>query len=178
MKSNCTRSRFYSNSVRIPIQQELADKLGKLAAKKITNCSCVISGAEANENALKLASFHNGRKKDRCISLNHFMAEHHWQLQQQTIPIIVAPVNETDNVIFLPFNDEAALEECFTENGNEISSVIVEGIQGVGGIKVATEHFCKRSGSLCDKYGAVFIADSVQCGYGRTGKFFSHDHAV
>ena len=105
------------------------------------------------------------------------MAEHHWLWRQQIIQTIVAPVNETDNVIFLPFNDEDALEECFEENGKEISSVIIEGIQGVGGINVASNHFCKRSVSLCDEYGAVYIADSVQCGYGRTGKFFSHDFA-
>jgi len=87
----------------------------------------------------------------------------------------IAPVNETDNVIFLPFNDEEALEECFEKNGKKISSVIIEGIQGVGGINVADESFLKKIRSLCDKYGAVYIADSVQCGFGRSGKFFSHD---
>jgi acetylornithine/N-succinyldiaminopimelate aminotransferase len=90
-------------------------------------------------------------------------------------PNIVAPVNETDNVIFLPWNDEAALEQAFA--ANEISSVIIEGIQGVGGIQVAPVNFLKKIRLLCDEYNAVFIADSVQCGYGRTGKFFSHDFA-
>ena len=90
---------------------------------------------------------------------------------------LVAPVNETENVIFLPFNDEDALQECFKTNGKEISSVIIEGIQGVGGINVADDSFLKKIRSLCDEYGAVYIADSVQCGYGRTGKFFSHDFA-
>jgi acetylornithine aminotransferase len=89
----------------------------------------------------------------------------------------IAPVNETDNVIFLPLNDETALEDCFKKNGKEISSVIIEGIQGVGGINVADISFLKKIRSLCDEYGAVYIADSVQCGYGRTGKFFSHDFA-
>ena len=89
----------------------------------------------------------------------------------------MAPVNETDNVIFLPFNDEDALVECFETNGKEISSVIIEGIQGVGGINVADDSFLKKIRSLCDEYGAVYIADSVQCGYGRSGKFFSHDFA-
>jgi acetylornithine aminotransferase len=89
----------------------------------------------------------------------------------------IAPVNETDNVIFLPFNDEAALEACFKKQGDEISSVIIEGIQGVGGINVAENSFLKKIRSLCDQYGAVYIADSVQCGYGRSGKFFSHDFA-
>ena len=105
------------------------------------------------------------------------MAEHRWLLQLLIIKTIVAPVNETDNVIFLPFNDEDALQECFKKNGKEISSVIIEGIQGVGGINVADDSFLKKIRSLCDEYGAVYIADSVQCGYGRTGKFFSHDFA-
>ncbi|HEY6504530.1 MAG TPA: aminotransferase class III-fold pyridoxal phosphate-dependent enzyme, partial [Chitinophagaceae bacterium] len=89
----------------------------------------------------------------------------------------IAPVNETDNVIFLPFNDQGALETCFKENGKNISSVIIEGIQGVGGINVADDSFLRKIRSLCDEYGAVYIADSVQCGYGRSGKFFSHDFA-
>ncbi len=88
-------------------------------------------------------------------------------------PNIVAPVNETDNIIFLPFNDEAALEEAFKQN--DISSVIIEGIQGVGGINVAADPFLQKIRTLCDQYNAVFIADSVQCGYGRSGKFYSHD---
>jgi acetylornithine aminotransferase len=92
-------------------------------------------------------------------------------------PSIVAPVNQTDNVIFLPFNDEAALEACFQTQGDQISSVIIEGIQGVGGIKEASAAFLQKISKLCKQYGAVFIADSVQCGYGRSGKFFSHDHA-
>jgi acetylornithine aminotransferase len=86
-------------------------------------------------------------------------------------------VNETENVIFLPFNDEAALTDCFTKNGNEISSVIIEGIQGVGGINLANESFLQLIRKLCSENGAVYIADSVQCGYGRSGKFFSHDFA-
>lgn len=83
----------------------------------------------------------------------------------------IAPVNETDNVIFLPFNDEEALEESFKKNGKEISSVIIEGIQGVGGINIATDSFLQKIRSLCDEHGAIYIADSVQCGYGRSGKF-------
>ena len=92
-------------------------------------------------------------------------------------PKIVAPVNETDNVIFLPHNDEAALEQAFKDQGSEISSVIIEGIQGVGGIRVASDSFLQKIRALCDQYNAVFIADSVQCGYGRSGKFYAHDHA-
>jgi acetylornithine aminotransferase len=90
---------------------------------------------------------------------------------------IVAPVNETENVIFLPLNDEESLIRCFENYGKEISSVIIEGIQGVGGINVADESFLKLIRKLCDKYSAVYIADGVQCGYGRSGRFFSHDYA-
>ena len=90
---------------------------------------------------------------------------------------IVAPVNETDNIIFLPFNDVAALEKCFAENANTIAAVIIEGIQGVAGIYEASNVFLQAIRQQCDQYGAVYIADSVQCGYGRSGKFFSHDFA-
>jgi len=92
-------------------------------------------------------------------------------------PNIVAPVNQTDNVVFLPFNNTEALQAYFDNNGNEVSSVILEGIQGVGGINVASDAFLQAIRSLCDQYNAVFIADSVQCGYGRTGKFYAHDHS-
>jgi acetylornithine/N-succinyldiaminopimelate aminotransferase len=92
-------------------------------------------------------------------------------------PKIIAPVNETDNIIFLPHNDEAALKQAFEEYGKEITAVIIEGIQGVGGIKEATIPFLQLIRSLCDEYNAVYIADSVQCGYGRTGLFYSHDYA-
>jgi acetylornithine/N-succinyldiaminopimelate aminotransferase len=167
---------FYSNSVRIPLQAELADKLGKVSGKKDYQLFLCNSGAEANENALKLASFHNGRKKVIAFTKS-FHGRTSLAVSVTDNKNYIAPVNETDNVIFLPFNDEDALEECFTEHGNEISSVIIEGIQGVGGINVADESFLKKIRSLCDKHGAVYIADSVQCGYGRTGKFFSHDFA-
>ena len=92
-------------------------------------------------------------------------------------PNIVAPVNRTDNIILLPFNDEAALAACFQEQGDQIAAVITEGIQGVGGIRVATADFLRNIRACCTEHGAVFIADSIQCGYGRSGKFFSHDWA-
>ena len=167
---------FYSNSVRIPLQQQLAEKLGKISGKDAYQLFLCNSGAEANENALKLASFHNGRKKVIAFS-KAFHGRTSLAVSATDNKNYVAPVNETDNVIFLPFNDEQALEDCFEENGNEISSVIVEGIQGVGGINVADEDFLKKIRELCDKYKAVYIADSVQCGCGRSGKFFSHDFA-
>lgn len=167
---------FYSNSVNIPLQQQLAEKLGKISGKEDYQLFLCNSGAEANENALKLASFHNGRKKVIAFT-KAFHGRTSLAVSATDNKNYVAPVNETDNVIFLPFNDEQALEDCFEENGDEISSVIVEGIQGVGGINVADEDFLRKIRQLCDKYKAVYIADSVQCGYGRSGKFFSHDFA-
>lgn len=167
---------FYSNSVIIPLQQELASKLGKLSGKEDYQLFLCNSGAEANENALKLASFHNGKKKIVAFTKS-FHGRTSLAVAATDNINIVAPVNETDNVIFLPFNDEAALQECFEKNGKEISSVIVEGIQGVGGINIANESFLQLIRTLCDKYNAVYIADSVQCGYGRSGQFFSHDYA-
>ncbi|MET0465821.1 MAG: aminotransferase class III-fold pyridoxal phosphate-dependent enzyme [Chitinophagaceae bacterium] len=167
---------FYSNSIRIPLQQQLAEKLGKVSGKPDYQLFLCNSGAEANENALKLASFHNGRKKVVAFSKS-FHGRTSLAVAVTDNKNYVAPVNETENVIFLPFNDTAALTNCFKKQGGEISAVIVEGIQGVGGINVAEESFLKKIRSLCDDYGAVYIADSVQCGYGRTGKFFSHDFA-
>lgn len=167
---------FYSNSVKIPLQQELADKLGKVSGKADYQLFLCNSGAEANENALKQASFHNGRKKVIAFTKS-FHGRTSLAVSVTDNKNYIAPVNETNNVFILPFNDEEALEECFAKNGKEISSVIIEGIQGVGGINVANESFLKKIRSLCDKHGAVYIADSVQCGFGRSGKFFSHDFA-
>jgi acetylornithine/N-succinyldiaminopimelate aminotransferase len=167
---------FYSNSIRIPLQQELAAKLGKISGREGYQLFLCNSGAEANENALKLASFHNGRKKVVAFT-KAFHGRTSLAVAATDNPAIVAPVNQTDNVIFLPFNDEAALEACFQSRGEEISSVIIEGIQGVGGIQEASAAFLQKISKLCKQYGAVFIADSIQCGYGRSGKFFSHDHA-
>jgi acetylornithine/N-succinyldiaminopimelate aminotransferase len=166
---------FYSNSIKIPIQQELADKLGKLSGKPDYQLFLCNSGAEANENALKLASFHNGKKKVIAFQKS-FHGRTSLAVAATDNPSIVAPVNQTDNIIFLPLNDEQALEKAFKDNP-DISSVIIEGIQGVGGIRVASASFLKKIRTLCDQYNAVFIADSVQCGYGRSGHFFSHDHA-
>lgn len=165
---------FYSNSIKIPLQVELAEKLGKISGKEDYQLFLCNSGAEANENALKLASFYNGRKKIIAFK-KAFHGRTSLAVAATDNPNIVAPVNETDNVIFLPFNDEAALEVAFKQH--EISSVIIEGIQGVGGIIVASDAFLKKIRSLCNEYNAVFIADSVQCGYGRSGKFYSHDFA-
>ncbi|HEV2833049.1 MAG TPA: aminotransferase class III-fold pyridoxal phosphate-dependent enzyme [Hanamia sp.] len=170
------RIAFYSNSIEIPLQQELADKLGSLSGKNNYQLFLCNSGAEANENAMKLASFHNGRKKIIAFS-NAFHGRTSLAVSATDNPSIIAPVNETDNVVFLPFNDEEALKDYFKDHGKEVCAVISEGIQGVGGIRVATISFLESIRKLCDKYGAIFIADSVQCGYGRTGKFYSHDYA-
>jgi len=167
---------FYSNSVIISQQQELADKLGALSGHPDYQLFLCNSGAEANENALKLASFHNGKKKVIAFKKG-FHGRTSLAVAATDNPSIVAPVNETSNVIFLPWNDEAALKEAFEKHGNEISSVIIEGIQGVGGIHEASISMLRLIRTLCDTHNAVYIADSVQCGYGRSGKFYSHDFA-
>jgi acetylornithine aminotransferase len=166
---------FYSNSIHIPLQEALASKLGDLSGKEDYQLFLCNSGAEANENALKAASFYNGRKK--IVSFTKaFHGRTSLAVAATDNPNIVAPVNQTDNVVFLPFNNTEALEAYFDNYGSEVSSVIIEGIQGVGGINVATDQFLQTIRRLCDQYNAVFIADSVQCGYGRTGKFYAHDH--
>jgi acetylornithine aminotransferase len=167
---------FYSNSVIISQQMELAEKRGNLSDKPDFQLFLCNSGAEANENALKLASFYNKRKKILAFK-GAFHGRTSLAVSATDNPKIIAPVNETDNVIFLPFNDEQALEDAFKSFGSEISSVIIEGIQGVGGIREASKSFLQKIRSLCDQYDAVYIADSVQCGYGRTGKFYAHDYA-
>jgi acetylornithine/N-succinyldiaminopimelate aminotransferase len=168
---------FYSNSVKIPIQQQLADKLADVSGKKDYQLFLVNSGAEANENALKLASFHTGRKKIVAFS-KAFHGRTSLAVAATDNKSIIAPVNETENVVFLPFNDEQALRDYFAANGKETAAVIIEAIQGVGGIAVANDSFLQLIRSLCDEHESVFIADEVQCGYGRTGKFFATDHAL
>jgi len=167
---------FYSNSVRIPLQQQLADKLSQVSGKTDYQLFLCNSGAEANENALKLASFHTGKKKIVAFSKG-FHGRTSLAVAATDNPAIVAPVNQTDNVDFLPFNDEAALKAYFQTKGNDVAAVIIEGIQGVGGINIATDAFLQLIRRLCDQTNAVYIADAVQCGYGRSGQFFAHDHA-
>ena len=167
---------FYSNSIEIPLQVELAEKLGKISGKEDYQLFLCNSGAEANENALKLASFANGRKK-----IIYFTKAFHGRTSLAVAvtdnPKIVAPVNENSNVIILPFNNIEALKNVFEDEGEEICAVIIEGIQGVGGIRIANDEFLQTIRSLCNENGAYFIADSVQCGYGRSGKFYAHDFA-
>jgi len=167
---------FYSNSIHIPLQEELAEKLGRVSGRPNYRLFLCNSGAEANENALKLASFHNGRKKVVAFTKS-FHGRTSLAVAATDNPAIVAPVNQTANVVFLPFNDVTALEEYFAKDGDAISSVIVEGIQGVGGINEASADFLQAISRLARKHQAIFIADSIQCGYGRSGRFFSHDYA-
>ncbi len=165
---------FYSNSVHLPLQEQLAEKLGRLSGLPEYQVFFCNSGAEANENALKLASFHNGKK-----TVLAFRGSYHGRtslaLAATDNPAMLAPVNQTDNVVFLPFNDEAALESAFATH--EVCAVIVEGIQGVGGIREADPGFLQKIRALCTAHEAIFIADSIQCGYGRSGQFFSHNIA-
>lgn len=167
---------FYSNSVIIDQQRELAEKLGELSGKEDYQLFLCNSGAEANENALKLASFFNGKKKVIAMK-GAFHGRTSLAVAATDNPKIQAPVNQTDNVIFIPLNDEKALEKAFLANPDEISAVILEGIQGVGGIYEVTPSFLRKIRSLCDQYNAVYVADSVQCGCGRTGQYYSHDCA-
>ncbi|KAA6440569.1 aminotransferase class III-fold pyridoxal phosphate-dependent enzyme [Dyadobacter flavalbus] len=160
---------FYSNSVKISLQEELAEKLGALSGHPDYKLFLCNSGAEANENALKLASFHNGRTKVVSFTKS-FHGRTAGAVAATDNPSIVAPVNYNKHVTFLPFNDVESLEQGITD---EVCAVIVEGIQGVGGINVCTDEFLQALRSKCDETGAILIMDSVQCGYGRTGKFFS-----
>ncbi|WP_266367395.1 aspartate aminotransferase family protein [Tellurirhabdus rosea] len=164
---------FYSNSVKVSLQDELSEKLGRLSGYPDYALFLCNSGAEANENALKLASFHNGRTKVVAFK-KAFHGRTAGAVAATDNASIVAPVNYNQHVTFLPFNDAAAAVSGITD---ETCAVIVEGIQGVGGIHVASDEFLQTLRRRCDETGAVLILDSVQCGYGRSGKFFSHQHS-
>ena len=176
IKDQLSKISFYSNSIHIPLQVQLAEKLGIVSGKTDYQLFLCNSGAEANENALKLASFHTNRKKIVAFK-GAFHGRTSLAVSATDNKNYIAPVNETENIVFLPFNDSTALETYFQKAGDSIAAVIVEGIQGVGGIRVATNEFLQSIRRCCDQHGAVYIADSVQCGYGRSGKFYSHDHA-
>ncbi|HEU4470767.1 MAG TPA: aminotransferase class III-fold pyridoxal phosphate-dependent enzyme [Flavisolibacter sp.] len=176
IEEQLSRIAFYSNSVRIPIQQELAERLGRISGHEDYQLFLVNSGAEANENAMKLASFHTGRKKILAFKKS-FHGRTSLAVAATDNRSIVAPVNDSDNISFLPFNDEQELESFFRREGSSVAAVIIEAIQGVGGINVASESFLKLARRLCTENGALLIADEVQCGYGRSGRFFSIDHA-
>ena len=165
---------FYSNSVINSLQQQLADKLGALSGYDDYALFLINSGAEANENALKLASFHTGKKK--VIAFAHsFHGRTSAAVKVTDNPRIVAPINDTFEVAFLPLNDMARVEQEMA--AGDVCAVIIEGIQGVGGIQVPDAQFLRDLREACTRHGVVLIADEVQSGYGRTGKFFAHQHA-
>ena len=162
---------FYSNSVQNPLQQELADRLGKACGYDDYQLFLINSGAEANENCLKLASFHNGRT--RILAANgSFHGRTSLAVEVTDNPKIVAPVNDNRQVTFLPLNDLEAWERELAKG--DVCACILECIQGVGGIRLATKDFAQGLQEACHKYGTVLICDEIQCGYGRSGKFFAH----
>ena len=173
LKSQLDKISFYSNSVKIEMQNELSQKLGELSGYPDYDLFLCNSGAEANENALKLASFFNGRKK--IIAFNKsFHGRTSLAVAATDDVKIVSPANQNSNIQFLPFNDEEALEWQINE---DVCAVIIEGIQGVGGINVPTKSFLQKIKKLCDENNVVLILDEVQSGYGRSGKFFAHQYA-
>lgn len=164
---------FYSNSIVIDQQKQLATKLGLLSGYTHYQLFLCNSGAEANENAFKLASFHNGRKK--IIAFNKaFHGRTSLAVASTDNPAIVAPVNENNNTTFLPLNDSNAFDQAVND---EVCCVIIEGIQGVAGIQIPEPAFLQHVAQKCKTLGIVLILDEVQSGYGRTGKFFAHQHA-
>jgi acetylornithine/N-succinyldiaminopimelate aminotransferase len=170
LKDQLDRISFYSNSVKNSMQEELAEKLGKLSGYPDYQLFLCNSGAEANENALKLASFVTGRKKVIAFT-KAFHGRTSGAVAATDNPKIVAPFNAGHAIEFLPFNDAKTAEEKIT---TEVAAVIIEGIQGVGGIQVPDDLFLETLARCCKKVGALFILDEIQSGYGRTGKFFAH----
>ncbi len=165
---------FYSNSVVNSLQQKLADRLGKASGYDDYSLFLVNSGAEANENALKLASFHNGKK--RVVAFKHaFHGRTSAAVRVTDNPKIIAPVNEDLAVTYLPLNDASAVEAELQKG--DVSSLIIEGIQGVGGIQLPSDDFMRKLRELCTRYGVCLILDEIQSGYGRSGKFFAHQYA-
>ncbi|MEG1936274.1 MAG: aminotransferase class III-fold pyridoxal phosphate-dependent enzyme [Rikenellaceae bacterium] len=174
LKKQIDKIAFYSNSIVIQQQQELAHRLTTISGKEWYNMFLCNSGAEANENAFKLASFHNGKKKIISFS-GSFHGRTSLAVAATDDNKITAPVNENSDVVILPYNDIEALEEEFMKGG--VTAVIVEAIQGVGGVQVATQRFLEKMRMLCYTYDAVMIADCVQCGCGRTGRYFALDES-
>ena len=162
---------FYSNSVINKLQQLLAERLGKISGYDDYQLFLINSGAEANENALKLASFTNGRK--RVLSCEKaFHGRTSLAVEVTNNPKIIAPINDNGHVTYLPLNDLPAWEAELQKG--DVCAVILECIQGVGGIKLATPAFAQGLAAACKKYGTILICDEIQCGYGRSGKFFAH----
>ena len=162
---------FYSNSVINKLQVQLAERLGKISGYDDYQLFLINSGAEANENALKLASFKTGNT--RVLSCEKaFHGRTSLAVEVTNNPKIIAPINDNGHVTYLPLNDLPAWEAELQKGG--VAAVILECIQGVGGIKMATPEFAQGLAAACKQYGAVLICDEIQCGYGRSGKFFAH----
>ena len=165
---------FYSNAVQNSLQKELAAKLGKVSGYDDYALFLCNSGAEANENALKVASFHTGKPK--VLAFNKaFHGRTSGAVAATDNPKIQAPFNKTENIVFAPLNDLAAVEAELSKG--DFAAVIIEGIQGVAGIYEPADEFLHGLRSLCDRHGCVLILDEIQSGYGRTGKFFAHQHS-
>ena len=166
-----SRLGFYSNSVVNKLQVELSERLGRICGYDDYQLFLINSGAEANENALKLASFTNGRT--RVLSAEKaFHGRTSLAVEVTNNPKIIAPINDNGHVTYLPLNDLPVWEAELAKG--DVCAVILECIQGVGGIKLATEAFAQGLAAACKKYGAILICDEIQCGYGRSGKFFAH----
>lgn len=162
---------FYSNSVINRLQEQLADRLGKISGYEDYSLFLINSGAEANENALKLASFHNGRR--RVLAVQHsFHGRTSLAVEVTDNKKYLAPINDNHQVTFLPMNDLKAWEDELAKG--DVCAVILECIQGIGGCVMATPEFAQGLAKACKKYGTVLICDEIQCGYGRSGKFFAH----
>ena len=173
MKNQLDKLGFYSNSVQNPLQKELAKRLGKASGYEDYQLFLINSGAEANENALKLSSFYNGRT--RVLSLEKaFHGRTSLAVEVTNNPKIIAPINANGHVTYLPINDLPAWEAELSKG--DVCAVIIECIQGVGGIRLVNKEFMQGIRQLCDKYNTVMICDEIQCGYGRSGKFFAHQH--
>ena len=165
---------FYSNSVINKLQQQLAERLGKVCGYEDYSLFLINSGAEANENALKLASFHTG--KTRVISFNKaFHGRTSLAVEATDNPKIIAPINANGHITYLPLNDIEAMQTELAKG--DVCAVIIEGIQGVGGIKIPSTAFLQALRESCTQYGTILILDEIQSGYGRTGKFFAHQHS-
>ena len=165
---------FYSNSVINKLQQQLAKRLGKVCGYEDYSLFLINSGAEANENALKLASFHTG--KTRVISFNKaFHGRTSLAVEATDNPKIIAPINANGHITYLPLNDIEAMQTELAKG--DVCAVIIEGIQGVGGIKIPSTAFLQALRESCTQYGTILILDEIQSGYGRTGKFFAHQHS-
>ena len=171
MTRQLNRLGFYSNSVQNPLQVALAEKLGKACGYNDYQLFLINSGAEANENAMKLASFYNGRT--RILSLEKaFHGRTSLAVEATQNPKIIAPINANGHVTYLPINDISAWEEELRKG--DVCAVLIECIQGVGGIRMVSKEFYLALRELCTKYDTVFVCDEIQCGYGRSGKFFAH----